>query len=109
MPLPRWLATSLFTRAMSRREPNSDAPKALPSVSGASSLSRDNSTRHMGRPNEDLRDHLTSINKAGGTYHRIDLGNGLVIEGDYDIHKYIDHYSIPSKLNGLSVLDVGTA
>ncbi len=63
-----------------------------------------------GRKSADaLRDRVDRLNRVAKTYHKFDLGRGLVIEGDYDIGKYIDHYGIPPHLEGSSVLDVGTA
>jgi SAM-dependent methyltransferase len=58
---------------------------------------------------EALRDRVARLNRVATSYHKFDLGRGLVIEGDYDIAKYIDHYGIPPSLKGSSVLDVGTA
>jgi SAM-dependent methyltransferase len=48
-------------------------------------------------------------NQAGGTYHQLDLGEGLVMEGDYDMTQYLQYYAIPEDLTGKRVLDVGTA
>jgi 2-polyprenyl-3-methyl-5-hydroxy-6-metoxy-1,4-benzoquinol methylase len=49
------------------------------------------------------------VNRAGGSYHRLDLGDGRVIRGTYDMTRYIDQYGIPDDLRGQTVLDVGTA
>lgn len=59
--------------------------------------------------NQQLIQFVDEANKAGGTYHRLDLGDGLVIQGDYDITKYIHHYKLPENLKGKTVLDIGTA
>jgi 2-polyprenyl-3-methyl-5-hydroxy-6-metoxy-1,4-benzoquinol methylase len=48
-------------------------------------------------------------NQAGGTYHQLDLGENLVMEGDYDMTKYLQYYDLPADLTGKRVLDVGTA
>lgn len=48
-------------------------------------------------------------NAGGGAYHRIDLGDGLVLAGDYDLTAYLPHYGLPDRLDGLRALDVGTA
>jgi tRNA (mo5U34)-methyltransferase len=48
-------------------------------------------------------------NQAGGTYHQLDLGEGLVMEGDYDMTQYLQYYDLPADLTGKRVLDVGTA
>jgi 2-polyprenyl-3-methyl-5-hydroxy-6-metoxy-1,4-benzoquinol methylase len=55
------------------------------------------------------RQLVERVNRAGGTYHRLDMGDGLVIEGAYDISKYVHYYGLPSCLDGKAVLDVGTA
>jgi|SRR3972149_7133415 len=56
-----------------------------------------------------LESYVQEINQSGGTYHRLDLGNGLVICGDYDMTKYVQHYNLPADLRGKTVLDVGTS
>jgi 2-polyprenyl-3-methyl-5-hydroxy-6-metoxy-1,4-benzoquinol methylase len=58
---------------------------------------------------ESLRRFVAELNSRGGTYHRMDLGGGLIIEGKYDIARYLPHYRIPDDLRGMSVLDIGTA
>ena len=40
-------------------------------------------------------------------YHRVDLGDGVVTEGDYDMRPYLPHYHFPDDMSGLQVLDVG--
>jgi tRNA (mo5U34)-methyltransferase len=40
-------------------------------------------------------------------YHRIDLGNGVVTPGQYDLQPLLRHYGLPDSLEGKSVLDVG--
>lgn len=57
----------------------------------------------------DARRMVGQINEQGGTYHRLDFGAGLVIDGDYDMAKYLPHYHLPERLDGMTVLDVGTA
>jgi FkbM family methyltransferase len=49
------------------------------------------------------------INAAGGGYHRLALPEGHVIEGIYDMAKHLPHYHLPDRLDGVTVLDVGTA
>ena len=56
-----------------------------------------------------VRQFVDQVKAAGGTYHRLDLGDGLVIDGDYDMTQYVGHYHLPERLGGTSVLDVGTA
>lgn len=52
---------------------------------------------------------VTAANAAGGTYHRLDFGDGLTIDGDYDMTKYLPYYHLPERLDGKRMLDVGTA
>jgi 2-polyprenyl-3-methyl-5-hydroxy-6-metoxy-1,4-benzoquinol methylase len=56
-----------------------------------------------------LVDFVVAANRQGGSYHRIDFGAGIVLEGEYDMQQYWSHYHFPDNLTGLSVLDVGTA
>lgn len=56
-----------------------------------------------------LVDLVKTYNSQGGSYHRIDLGGGFVLEGEYDMKTYLRHYRIPEDLHGVTVLDVGTA
>jgi 2-polyprenyl-3-methyl-5-hydroxy-6-metoxy-1,4-benzoquinol methylase len=57
----------------------------------------------------DVRTFVDAVNRAGGTYHRLDWGNGLVLNGIYDIRKHLHHYGIPDDLRSKTALDVGTA
>jgi tRNA (mo5U34)-methyltransferase len=41
-------------------------------------------------------------------YHTIDLGNGVVTPGWFDLRHLLDQYPIPSRLDGKRVLDVAT-
>ena len=52
---------------------------------------------------------VEGVNASGGTYHRLDLGDGLVVEGTYDMGRHLDKYRIPDDLGGKTVLDVGTS
>jgi tRNA (mo5U34)-methyltransferase len=40
-------------------------------------------------------------------YHVLDLGNGIVTPGQYDLKPVLRHYGLPRSLEGRSVLDVG--
>jgi len=42
-------------------------------------------------------------------YHCVDLGNGEVTDGDYDMAQYLPYYHFPADLGGHEVLDVGRA
>jgi 2-polyprenyl-3-methyl-5-hydroxy-6-metoxy-1,4-benzoquinol methylase len=56
-----------------------------------------------------VRRLVEEVNRVGGNYHRWDFGQGLVIPGDYDMTKYLPYYRLPERLDGATVLDVGTA
>jgi 2-polyprenyl-3-methyl-5-hydroxy-6-metoxy-1,4-benzoquinol methylase len=58
---------------------------------------------------EQIRQLIQAVNSTGGSYHRIDFGDGLVIDGEYDMTKYIHLYGIPKDLRGWSVLDIATS
>jgi tRNA (mo5U34)-methyltransferase len=42
-------------------------------------------------------------------YHTIDLGNGLITPGDFDYRASVAAFKFPSNMNGMTVLDVGSA
>jgi tRNA (mo5U34)-methyltransferase len=42
-------------------------------------------------------------------YHTIDLGQGLITPGQYDHRPLIQHYGLPDRVAGKTVLDVGPA
>jgi len=42
-------------------------------------------------------------------YHCIDLGGGVVTDGDYDLRPLLPEYGFPSRMHGMRVLDVGRA
>ena len=41
-------------------------------------------------------------------YHTIDLGNGQVTPGWFDMRPYVKHYGLPERMDGMRVLDCGT-
>ncbi len=41
-------------------------------------------------------------------YHTIDLGNGVVTPGWFDLRPHLSQYPLPARLDGLRVLDVAT-
>jgi len=57
----------------------------------------------------DVVEFVRSVNGSGGAYHRIDFGDGLVMEGERDLERHLPSYGLPSDLTGMTVLDVGTA
>jgi SAM-dependent methyltransferase len=58
---------------------------------------------------EQFIEYVKIVNEAGGLYHRLDFGNGLIINGRYDMAKYVCFYDLPSSLEGKTILDVGTS
>lgn len=56
-----------------------------------------------------LSTFVNDVNRAGGSYHKIDFGDGVVMDGEYDMRDYLPHYVFPESLAGRTVLDVGTA
>jgi tRNA (mo5U34)-methyltransferase len=41
-------------------------------------------------------------------YHVMELGNGEVTDGWFDLRTYVHHYRIPERLDGMRVLEIGT-
>jgi 2-polyprenyl-3-methyl-5-hydroxy-6-metoxy-1,4-benzoquinol methylase len=60
-------------------------------------------------PSEKLHRMVEEINERGGSYHKFDLGDNLVINGTFDMTKYLHCYGIPMDLTGKTVLDIGTS
>jgi tRNA (mo5U34)-methyltransferase len=56
-----------------------------------------------------LIEFVKMVNATGGSYHRLDFGSGIIIDGEYDMTKYLDNYGISQDLAGKSVLDIGTS
>jgi tRNA (mo5U34)-methyltransferase len=46
--------------------------------------------------------------RAQKWYHTIDLGNGVVTDGWFDLRPYVHHYGLPERMDGMRVLDCGT-
>jgi len=73
-------------------------------------MGSDGATRsEEGTEREEVAAIVTELNESGGLYHRFDLGDGLVLEGHYDMTQYIHYYGLPESLAGKTALDVGTA
>src|SRR3954447_6046888 len=54
----------------------------------------------------------TEIQQAMGQYewyHRIELGDGIVTPGQYDLAPILSNYALPDDMRGMSVLDIGPA
>src|ERR1700722_811980 len=45
---------------------------------------------------------------AAKWYHVIELGQGTVTPGWFDMRPFVGHYGLPDRLDGLRVLDVGS-
>ena len=42
-------------------------------------------------------------------YHTVDLGKGLITPGDFDYRAALSHFKFPQNMQGMTVLDVGSA
>lgn len=65
--------------------------------------------RASGAGHEEIRELVRRLNAAGGTYHRLRIAAGLVVEGVYDMEEVLPAYGLPDDLSGQSALDVGCA
>src|SRR6476659_1405170 len=54
--------------------------------------------------NEKLKEWIASVPTW---YHVLDLGDGIRTPGHFDLETTLPHYSLPARLDGLRVLDVG--
>jgi hypothetical protein len=41
-------------------------------------------------------------------YHTIDLGDGLVADGWFDLRQHVSRYGLPDPMDGMRALDIGT-
>ena len=57
----------------------------------------------------DLAGYVAELNETASIYHRIDFGDGVVLDGSVDPSRFLDAYRLPESLSGKTVLDVGTA
>jgi 2-polyprenyl-3-methyl-5-hydroxy-6-metoxy-1,4-benzoquinol methylase len=57
----------------------------------------------------DLAAYVNELNLGSRTYHRIDFGSGVVLDGHVDPSLFLEVYELPGDLTGVTVLDVGTA
>lgn len=63
----------------------------------------------MAMTETEMQELVAQVNRAGGIYHKIELGHGYTLDGEYDMTKYLSYYGFPKDLTGWSVLDIGTA
>jgi len=59
--------------------------------------------------NSNAQADLAAQVAAVSWYHTVELGNGIVTPGQYDLRPYLDRYGLPASLAGQSALDLGTA
>lgn len=57
---------------------------------------------------EQLEAHAKRLSAKGGVYHKI-AHEDLVVDGWFDMARYLPHYRLPDRLDQTTVLDVGTA
>jgi tRNA (mo5U34)-methyltransferase len=43
-----------------------------------------------------------------GWYHTLELGDGIVTDGWFDLRPYVGEYGLPERMDGMRALDVGT-
>lgn len=55
------------------------------------------------------REQLIALVDDVPWYHTIDLGDGIVTKGTYDLRPVLDQYGFPADLRGKRVLDIGRA
>jgi len=52
---------------------------------------------------------IENINADGGSYHKLFFPDGTILNGKFDMSKYLKFYNIPDDLSGMTVLDVGSS
>jgi tRNA (mo5U34)-methyltransferase len=60
-------------------------------------------------PRHEIEAFVRDRNASGGSYHRTEVTDDLVIQGHYDMRRYLHHYGLPDDLSGQKALDIGTA
>src|SRR5215218_8320704 len=55
-----------------------------------------------------MADDLEARVKAQDWYHTIDLGNGIVTPGWFDLRPHVSSYGLPERMDGMRALDIGT-
>src|SRR5260221_8545583 len=41
-------------------------------------------------------------------YHTLELADGVITKGMFDLRPYVAHYGLPERMDGMRALDVGT-
>jgi len=57
----------------------------------------------------DPHELIKLVNQNGGAYHKLVFPDGTILNGVFDMSKYLDYFKIPESLEGKSVLEIGTA
>jgi 2-polyprenyl-3-methyl-5-hydroxy-6-metoxy-1,4-benzoquinol methylase len=58
---------------------------------------------------DDLAQTAARLSRLQRPYHRIDLGQGVILEGQTDPASFLDAYELPADMTGMTVIDVGTS
>jgi tRNA (mo5U34)-methyltransferase len=56
----------------------------------------------------DARERLLEEARSLRWYHTLELGNGELTDGWFDLRGYTDRYGLPERMDGMRALDVGT-
>ena len=57
----------------------------------------------------DPHELINEANASGGAYHKMTFPDGTVLNGAFDMSKYLSYYNLPDDLSGKTVLEAGTA
>lgn len=63
----------------------------------------------MARTTEQIAALRREIASISSWYHCIDLGDGVETPGHFRMRDYVLHYSLPERMDGMRVLDVGAS
>ena len=55
----------------------------------------------------DSRKIIEDTNQNGWSYHKLTFPDGTVLNGIWDMSKYLEHFQIPENLSGKSILEIG--
>ena len=55
-----------------------------------------------------IKDDLLARARGHSWYHVMELADGQLTDGWFDLRPYVEHYGIPERLDGLRVLEIGT-
>ncbi len=60
------------------------------------------------RPDQVTTRELLALARRHTWYHTLELADGVVTSGMFDLRPYVSRYGLPERLDGLRCLDVGT-